>query len=548
MTSVLECLPWRFRYLLGDRDPAEDPHVSWRKLGFDTLQRDGLWEQFGHGMNLFTLEFPNAGLEKSYVMDWTRRLCASKIHRCWNAVLAICCSFIVAYVRYACLNDSLSEAKIMGDYVRSTVLCYGKTDSISYWSVLVASPELIIILSGIITGGLSIYFRDGSSWFITNHALIHWILAFITGIIAMMWVYVAPFVFPFYCWSIEDTFDTVLIIYCLGTCYHLRFVHFFYVAIFFLLVEYTVHYPLLYLSPDPRMKSGYFSQPGENIAFTIFCTGILLVVKYMYGRLLRKDYVLGVTLANETERSEKLLLNVLPETIVASIKARGFDHIFPSGLAQRFDQVTIVFSDVVAFTNMTSRMRPEDLVALLNDLFTLFDDIAEDYGLEKIKTCGDAYMAACGLPTPNPQHAHCGCRMALAMKEGIPERGIRDDHGNPLALRIGVATGTCVAGILGGSNFIYDVWGEGVTTAHLMESTGDPKRVHISCRTAKIVYQDFDLRPGPVVQMRDGTPLDTFFLMKELSWSRARERRLMGASLRKTRSSGRRSQCTVTPL
>ncbi|KAF4754191.1 hypothetical protein FOZ63_016125, partial [Perkinsus olseni] len=121
--------------------------------------------------------------------------------------------------------------------------------------------------------------------------------------------------------------------------------------------------------------------------------------------------------------------------------------------------------------------------------------------------------------------------MALAMKEGIPERGIRDDHGNPLALRIGVATGTCVAGILGGSNFIYDVWGEGVATAHLMESTGDPKR------TAKIVYQDFDLRPGPVVQMRDGTPLDTFFLMKELSWSRARERRLMGASLRKTRSS-----------
>ncbi|KAF4671257.1 hypothetical protein FOL47_001601 [Perkinsus chesapeaki] len=266
----------------------------------------------------------------------------------------------------------------------------------------------------------------------------------------------------------------------------------------------------------------------------------------MYGRLLRKDYVLGVTLANETERSEKLLLNVLPESVVASIKARGYDNIFPSGLAQRFDNVTIVFSDVVQFTSMTSRMRAEDLVALLNYLFTLFDDVAEDYGLEKIKTCGDAYMATCGLPTPNPQHAHCGCRMALAMKEGIVERGIRDIHGQPLAVRIGVSTGPCVAGILGGRNFIYDVWGEGVTTAHLMESTGDPARVHISCATAKIVYQDFELQPGPVVQLRDGSPLDTYFLMKELSWSRARERRAMGVSLKKTKSA--RQRCTTTEL
>jgi class 3 adenylate cyclase len=196
-------------------------------------------------------------------------------------------------------------------------------------------------------------------------------------------------------------------------------------------------------------------------------------------------------LALEQQRSEQLLLNVLPAPIAARLKAGEVV------IADAFPEVTVLFADLVDFTRRSRRIGPAQVVATLNELFSAFDALARRHGLEKIKTIGDAYMIAGGLPTPRPDHAEAVAEMALAIRDAVARRA--DPSGRPLQLRIGIATGPVEAGVIGTTKFSYDLWGDTVNTASRMESHGIPGCIQVTERTYQRLRDGYRFqRRGPI--------------------------------------------------
>jgi len=193
----------------------------------------------------------------------------------------------------------------------------------------------------------------------------------------------------------------------------------------------------------------------------------------------------------EQLKTEKLMLNILPRPIAERLK-RGEKNISGS-----YPEVTILFSDLVGFTQMSSKTSATELVMLLNDLFTRFDKRAEMLGLEKIKTIGDAYMAVGGLPIPRPDHAELCADMALGMFEDLQE--FNASNGKSLNMRIGLNSGPVVAGVIGFTKFSYDLWGNTVNTASRMESTSKAGRTQVSTATYELLNGKFSFdEQGPV--------------------------------------------------
>jgi adenylate cyclase len=192
-------------------------------------------------------------------------------------------------------------------------------------------------------------------------------------------------------------------------------------------------------------------------------------------------------IAKERKRSDELLLNILPGEVAEELKQKG------EAEARLMEHVTVLFTDFKGFTAMSEQMTPKELVRDLHDCFTVFDRICEQHGIEKIKTIGDAYMAAGGLPTPCTDHAQRVVRAALEMAEVVAQGRTRKmTQGRPyFEIRIGIHTGPVVAGIVGVKKFQYDIWGDTVNTASRMESSGEVGRVNISEATYALVKDDF---------------------------------------------------------
>ena len=190
-------------------------------------------------------------------------------------------------------------------------------------------------------------------------------------------------------------------------------------------------------------------------------------------------------ISKEKARSEELLLNILPEEVAEELKAKG------EAEAVQLDSVTVLFTDFKGFTAMSEKLSPKELVRDLHECFSAFDNICEKHGLEKIKTIGDAYMAAGGLPTPNTTHATDVIKAALEMRDFIAEGKARKVAvGLPyFEIRIGIHTGPVVAGIVGVKKFQYDIWGDTVNTASRMESSGEVGKVNISEATYEMVKE-----------------------------------------------------------
>lgn len=188
-------------------------------------------------------------------------------------------------------------------------------------------------------------------------------------------------------------------------------------------------------------------------------------------------------ISKEKKRSDELLLNILPEEVAEELKDKGYAD------ARLIDEVTVLFTDFKGFTAMSEKLSPKELVKDLNECFSAFDHIMEQYGMEKIKTIGDAYMAAGGLPTENKTHAHDAVKAALAMRNFIEEgKAQKIAKGLPyFEIRIGINTGPVVAGIVGIKKFQYDIWGDTVNTASRMESSGEAGKVNISESTYLLV-------------------------------------------------------------
>lgn len=202
----------------------------------------------------------------------------------------------------------------------------------------------------------------------------------------------------------------------------------------------------------------------------------------------------------EYERSEALLLNILPAETSNRLK-RGDKNI-----ADGIDECSVLFADIVGFTQLSSRMRPGELVEMLNSIFIVFDDLSLKFGLEKIKTIGDAYMVCSGLPQKRADHAPAMAAMALAMRDAMPHLG------NDLAVRIGVHSGPVVAGVIGKRKFSYDVWGDTVNTASRMESHGESGRVQVSQAFVDCLGDDFIVEKRGVVDIKGKGPMTTYWL------------------------------------
>ena len=215
----------------------------------------------------------------------------------------------------------------------------------------------------------------------------------------------------------------------------------------------------------------------------------------------------------EKQRSEELLLNILPEEVAEELKAKG------SAEAVHIDLVTVLFTDFKGFTAMSEVLTPKDLVRDLNECFSAFDHITEKYGIEKIKTIGDAYMAAGGLPTPNTTHAVDVINAALEMRDFITAGKARKvAAGLPyFEIRIGIHTGPVVAGIVGVKKFSYDIWGDTVNTASRMESSGEVGQVNMSEATHALVKSEAGLTftPRGKVQAKGKGELDMYFVERK---------------------------------
>jgi guanylate cyclase len=258
---------------------------------------------------------------------------------------------------------------------------------------------------------------------------------------------------------------------------------------------------------DPRLSEHPAVLPtGFVVVFFVLNVGGVTISAYaMLGYFVEQRERARIALEAEQARSERLLLNVLPAPIAERLKRDT------GVIAEHYDAVTVLFADLVGFTERTQVMPADDLVALLDRIFSAFDREADLQAVEKIKTIGDAYMVAGGLPERRPDHVEAVARVAIAMREEIAAIA-REPGCEWLAVRIGVDTGPAVAGVIGRRKFIYDLWGDTVNTASRMESHGLPGEIHVTERVAAALGPEFALRPRGTILVKSKGPMSTFLL------------------------------------
>ena len=264
------------------------------------------------------------------------------------------------------------------------------------------------------------------------------------------------------------------------------------------------------------LDSRFAAHPAELPAafvvtfFVLNVMGVTLSAFVMLGYFVEQRERARAALEVERERSERLLLNVLPSPIAQRLKDSD------SVIAEHFDDVSVLFADLADFTEHAMVLPAQELVALLDRIFTAFDHVADAHGVEKIKTIGDAYMVAGGLPEPRPDHLEAVARTALAMREEIESVALETGH-SWLALRIGIDSGPAVAGVIGRRKFIYDLWGDTVNTASRMESHGLAGEIQVTERVAAALREQFVIRRRGTVTIKGKGPMQTFLLTGERS-------------------------------
>lgn len=237
---------------------------------------------------------------------------------------------------------------------------------------------------------------------------------------------------------------------------------------------------------------------------TVLLVSAVLVAFLLAGAIARQFASALRALAVEQAKSERLLLNILPAPIAQQLKEEE------RTIADNFAEVTVMFADIVGFTELASQTRPIELVEILNVIFSEFDQLTEEHGLEKIKTIGDAYMVVGGLPVQKPNHAEAIAAMALDMQDRITE--FCRETGKALSIRIGINTGPVIAGIIGTKKFIYDLWGDTVNIASRMESHGIPGSIQVTEATYNRLRKEYLFEERGPIQVKGKGKMNCYLL------------------------------------
>jgi len=214
--------------------------------------------------------------------------------------------------------------------------------------------------------------------------------------------------------------------------------------------------------------------------------------------------VLSIKIFQERQKSEKLLLNILPKKVADTLKKYGKTE------PESFQEVTMYFSDIVSFTKASNSLDPKYLIEELNDIFTTFDNIMESYDCERIKTIGDAYMGVCGLPAPNENHAENIARASIDIVKALHARNETSEQ--TWRIRVGIHTGKVTGGVVGIKKYIYDVFGDTVNTASRMESNSEPMRINVSDKTYEILKEKFDFEKRELIEVKGKGTFQMYFL------------------------------------
>jgi class 3 adenylate cyclase len=288
----------------------------------------------------------------------------------------------------------------------------------------------------------------------------------------------------------------VLLIIFSYTFLGLRFVNAFF-ACTMSVVIYMVVAHLTHEARNPSIISNNFFIFAANLA------GIF--AGYTIEYYSRKNFYQSKIITHERLEIERLLLSILPGPIAERLKSH------PEKIADSFPQVTVLFADLVGFTPYAATKSPEETVGILNVIFSVFDDITDQFQLEKIKTIGDAYMAVAGLPVPHAQHAEMAAWAAISMQSAIEK--INKIYGQNFSLRIGLNCGSVVAGVIGKKKFIYDLWGDAVNIASRMESTGVPGGIQVSEPIYQQLKEVFRFEERGEIEVKGKGKMHTYLLV-----------------------------------
>jgi guanylate cyclase len=276
--------------------------------------------------------------------------------------------------------------------------------------------------------------------------------------------------------------------------------------------EGTRHWFLYYLALllaagflEPYMPGETTFSDGMITFFYVVNIGTVTTAVYvLLFFFIRQGWQSYQLLHEEREKSEELLLNVLPKEVATQLKNE------PRTLAEYYESTSVLFTDAVGFTPLSAESTPQQMLELLNEIFTYFDNLTSQHGLEKISTVGDSYLVAGGVPTPRADHAQAIAAMALDMNEYV--RKLAQQNGHIVSFRTGINSGPLVAGVIGCTKFHYDIWGDTVNTASRMESQGMPGKIQISQATYELIKDQYDCTYRGVVQVKGKGPMETWFL------------------------------------
>ena len=259
----------------------------------------------------------------------------------------------------------------------------------------------------------------------------------------------------------------------------------------------------LRIGVSPRDTLEYPMTPLTFVINAVFFSGALFgIVFYTVRQFTRAEE----RAEREHQRSEGLLTNILPPTVAERLKERP-----DVAIADAYPEASILFADIAGFTARAIDVSPKDLVQFLNGVYTRIDALVERHGLEKIKTTGDSYMVVSGVPEPRPDHAGRLADLALDIREALS--GLVDPNGRSALMRIGIASGPVVAGVVGTRKFFYDVWGDAVNTASRMESTGEPGKIQVASETRELLADGFEFEERGVIDVRGKGLMRTWFLI-----------------------------------